>query len=312
MLQAIRNIIFRKPFAKRQDLTGKTFIVTGAAINSIGYTTAEQLADWGATVIVTRRSGSDKIIDSLAERLGERSKLYSHDVDIADSVSVKTFAEWFEQNFTSLDVLINCAGIHLDLMSKWTEPKLSDDGYEMQWRTNYLGTTHLTHSLLPILLKTADKHSEARVVNVVSMLHDKGLNADFFENTRPYNSWHAYGQSKLGLVHFTNELDKRYGAQGLKAYSLHPGEVFTNVAGKGLEGNPLVEAVRNFFAPVERFFLMTPLEGAQTQLMCSTDPSAQSGKYYRNCKVSIPSDQVGDNQVSSRLWDENLQWISTL
>ena len=69
-----------------------------------------------------------------------------------------------------LDVLINNAGVHLDLMSAWKEPRLTDDGFEIQWRTNYLGTMHLTHELRAALETTAGATGEARVVNVVSSL----------------------------------------------------------------------------------------------------------------------------------------------
>jgi retinol dehydrogenase-12 len=98
-----------------------------------------------------------------------------------------------------LDVLINNTDIHLDLLSRWSAPALSADGVELQWRTNYLGSLYLSHLLLPLLVSTTEKTGDARIVNVVSMLHSRGRSDHFFEPNRPYNSWDACGQSKLPL-----------------------------------------------------------------------------------------------------------------
>lgn len=309
---SLRQLLFRRPVAPPQDLSGRTFIVTGAAPDSIGYATARQLLEWGAEVTVTRRSGSAELVKHLQQDCPCGDRLSGHDLDIADAISVKKFSQWYINDRKKLDVLINCAGIHLDLLSQWQEPRPCADGVEIHWRTNYLGSVHLTHALLPLLLESARQSRQARIVNVVSMLHQRGLNREFFHPARPYHSWDAYGQSKLALVHFTFELQRRYGAQGLQAYCLHPGEVFTNVAGKGLAGNPVIEAVRNFFAPLEGLILMTPFEGAQTSLLCATAPSAEGGHYYRNCTVAKASPEVEDVQVAAKLWEENLKWISTL
>ncbi|MGH0033911.1 MAG: SDR family NAD(P)-dependent oxidoreductase [Myxococcota bacterium] len=314
LARKLRQRLARKPTAPRQDLSGRSFLVTGAAEDSLGHATASVLLQWGAEVIVTRRRGSERLASRLAADAGEDAgrRVSGHDLDLADAGSVERFASWMRSSRETLDVLVNCAGIHLDLLSRWSEPRLSDDGFEVHWRTNYLGTTHLTRRLLPLLRESARRTGDARVVTVVSMLHSRGRNAEFFEPTRPYGSWDAYGQSKLGLIHFTMELHRRYGAQGLHAYCLHPGEVFTNVATAGLAGHPLIESLRNVLSPVEALFLMTPLEGAQTQLLCATGPRVEGGHYYRNCAIARASEDARDAEVASRLWDANEAWVASL
>ncbi|MGJ8686498.1 MAG: SDR family NAD(P)-dependent oxidoreductase, partial [Spongiibacteraceae bacterium] len=268
MLSGLRKVLLRVPVVERVDLSGRHYIVTGASVGSLGYATARALLSWGAQVTVTARSHSTGIVVALKSELpaAVHDNIYSRDVDIANVSSVRNFANWYAAERRLLDGLINNAGIHLDLLSQWDAPRLSDDGEEIQWRTNYLGSLHLSHLLKPLLLARAAEVGEARVINVVSMLHTRGLNSEFFNPTKPYNSWDAYGQSKLALVHMTMELQRRYGEQGLKAYCLHPGSVYTNVAAKGLSGNPFVEGLRNFLAPLERFFLLTPDEGARTSI----------------------------------------------
>ncbi len=314
MLKKIRQRLVKAPFTEQQNITGKHFIVTGCAEGSLGFATAKILLEWGGTVTVTKRSNSRSIITALKEQLplNTHSSIYSHDLDISNSQSIQQFVAWYKTEVKTLDVLINNAGIHLDLLSKWKEPKLSDDGVEIQWRTNYLGTTELTHQLLPLLQQQAKDVGDARVVNVVSMLHDKGSNSEFFTPSKPYNSWEAYGLSKLGLVHFTKEIERRFGNTGLHAYCLHPGSVYTNVAGKGLAGNPVIETLRNLMAPIERFSLKTPEEGAQTQVMCATAPELKGGEYYRNCRTAPSSDDSHDEDIAKQLWDAHIKRMEGL
>lgn len=306
MFNTIRKQFVKAQFAQPENLQGRHILVTGCSLNSLGYTTALELLRWGATVTITARSNLNTITRALKSELpaDRHGNIHSHELDLADSNSTDAFASWYRQEQKALDVLINNAGIHLDLMSKWKSPKLSPDGEEIQWRTNYLGTVHLTRLLLPLLLESAEKTGDARVVNVVSMLHSKGANSEFFNPSRPYNSWHAYGQSKLGLIHFSNELQRRYSDKGLTAYSLHPGAVYTNVANKGLEGHKIIGVIRNIFAPFERFFMLTPQEGAQTSLLCATSKNAVGGKYYRNCRIATPSTEVNDSDMANSLWEK--------
>ena len=225
---------------------------------------------------------------------------------------MQKFCQWYQQRFgNQLDVLINNAGIHLDLLGQWQQPTLSDDGHEIHWRTNYLGTAMLTHLLLPCLKHTGLEFGEARVVNVSSHLHCKGLNAEFFAPQRAYNSWQAYGQSKLALVHMTQALADQYQGCGLSSYCLHPGAVMTKVADKGLAGHRWLEAIRRVLAPVERFFLCTPEEGAQTQIHLATADLAllQNGAYYCNSRVAPRSAEAGDKAVSKRLWQTLTLWV---
>ncbi|MFN2540378.1 MAG: SDR family NAD(P)-dependent oxidoreductase [Mycobacteriales bacterium] len=286
--------IVRAPRATPVDLTGKTVVVTGAAPGSLGGETARVLRDWGAEVVTTTRSGG------------------SHPLDLTDGDSVRRFAAWSGETHTALDVLVNNAGIHLDLMSDWKQPHLTPDGYEVHWRTNYLGTMQLTHLLLPMLLRTASATGEARIVNVVSKLHARGRNAHMFSPPPTYSSWNSYGQSKLALVHATHELQDHYRAAGLRAYALHPGSVSTGIATKGLEGHRLVGAARKVLGPVERLFLLTPEEGAQTTLMCATEPGLEGGRYFAACRPTPGSPEAEDREVAGRLWKETEALVGRL
>lgn len=315
----------RKPFvstamAERQDLTGKHFIVSGCSPGSLGYATARQLAVWGAKVIVTTRRDIKSVVAALNAELTQSDTAGSvdgHLLDLSSASSVNAFARWYERFYGErLDVLVNNAGIHLDLMSQWKAPRLSADGVEIQWRTNYLGTVHLTHSLLPLLQQTGRAVGEARVVNVVSQLHTRGTNELLFDVARAYESWQAYGLSKLGLIHFTNEFQRRYfQSDNLKGYSVHPGGrsgSYTNVAAKGLEGHALIQLFRKLASPLEQLMMASAAEGAQTQIHCATSPAATGGEYYVHCQIANSSEDSRDEDTARRLWSETQSWLDSL
>lgn len=314
MRRSKRRLFVKTAFAERVDLGGKRVIVTGASPGSLGFETARTLADWGADVVFTTRRNPEATRDALLASIGrEAPELVGHELDLCESDSVERLVEWYlDTKGDALDLLVNNAGVHLDLMSEWKEPHLSDDGFEIHWRTNYLGTMHLTHLLLPALRKAAKQTGEARIVNVASKLHFRGSNSQLFGNTEPYESWNAYGGSKLALVHATFEGQRRLANDlGIQSYCLHPGAVSTNVATKGLEGTWAGRA-RSALLSVEGVFLKSPEEGAQTQIHCATSPGLPGGLYYDECAPAQVSEESNDVVVGARLWDETATWVSSL
>ena len=94
------------------------------------------------------------------------------------------------------------------------------DGFETHMGTNYLG-----HFALTCLL--GDRIRD-RVVSVTSMNHmfSRMHLDDLNWHTRPYSKWAAYGQSKLAVMLFTDELARR----GVRAIVVDPGGADTNIA----------------------------------------------------------------------------------
>jgi NAD(P)-dependent dehydrogenase (short-subunit alcohol dehydrogenase family) len=267
-------------------MSGRRVIVTGATPGSLGFATARRLTELGDDVTVTTRSGAD-----------------GRALDLTDAGSVADFAAWYaEESDGRLDVLVNNAGVHLDLRSTWSEPQCTADGYEIHWRTNYLGTM--------LLQQTGERTGDARVVNVVSKLHVRGRNQFLFEPLTPYKSWDAYGLSKLALVHAANEITRRYDAP-VCGYSVHPGSVYTHIADRGLEGHRVLGAARRLFAPIERRSLKSPGQGARTSVHCATAPDLAPG-YYRSGAPAEASPEAADHKAAARLWDETAEWVHSL
>jgi NAD(P)-dependent dehydrogenase (short-subunit alcohol dehydrogenase family) len=280
-------------------LSGRTVLVTGATPGSLGHATAKALVDAGADVVVTARTAVDEAVRASGGRSG-------HPLDLSRATSVEAFSAWYAREVGRLDVLVNNAGIHLDLRSRWQEPHLTPDGEELHWRTNYLGTAHLTARMLPLLEAAQD----ARVVHVVSKLHARGRNDGLFAALSPYDSWVAYGTSKLALVHHAGELSRRH--PDVTAVSLHPGSVYTHIADRGLEGHRVLSRLRKAFAPLERRALLSPEQGARTTVHCATAPDLVPGGYYVRSVLTEPSDDAQDQAAAARLWVDTELWLSGL
>jgi NAD(P)-dependent dehydrogenase (short-subunit alcohol dehydrogenase family) len=274
----------------------KVAVVTGAGAGSLGEATALALRERGHRVLTSTRSCP--------------TTEDTHSLELASRQSVEEFAAWVQRSTDRLDVLVNNAGIHLDLRSVWREPQLVE-GREVHWRTNYLGTAQLTRLLIPLLLATAEAQGEARVVNVVSKLHERGRNEGLDGDLTPYDSWAAYGTSKLALVHEAREIERRYGERGLHGYSVHPGSVHTKIADRGLETAPILGRLRKLAAPLERRALRTPADGARTAVLCATSPEAVPGAYHRSGAPSTPSADAQDEEAGRILWDSTSRWVES-
>ena len=302
-----------RPAAPVVDMTGRRVIVTGASTGSIGYFVAKTLAAWGADVVVTRRHRSESLEADLRRdvaRFAPGRLIHARTLDLADAESVEAFADWYRNNHDGLDVLVNNAGILLDVFSRWSEPRRSLDGFEIHWRTNFLGTVHLTRALLPLLMASGQESRDARVINVVSQQHIRGRNAWFLATPLHYSSWTAYGQSKLGLVHHSFELNRRYAHQyDVRSAAVHPGTAYTNMIRDGIFGLPGPAWLHRLIARTAAGLLMTPEQCAQTIILCASDPELQGGRYHERCAVAQHSNEANDLDAASRLWERTMQWI---
>ncbi|RPJ01483.1 MAG: SDR family NAD(P)-dependent oxidoreductase [Candidatus Aminicenantes bacterium] len=82
----------------------------------------------------------------------------------------------------------------------------TEDGYELQFAVNYLAAFLMTRELFPALIRPG----EARVITVSSGAHRRTEMAwDDPMLRRRYSGLRAYRQSKLALVLFTMELNRR-------------------------------------------------------------------------------------------------------
>ena len=308
----------RKPMAERVDMSGRAVVVTGASPGSAGYETARILASWGARVVATSLRDAafaeSRLKDDLRSSGGDENNITVHALDLRDADSVAGFATWYRREHDEgLHVLVNNAGIFKNIFATRRKPPMTKDGFEAHWRTNYLGTFHLTTLLLPCLKQGGLESGDARVVNVSSSLHDRVNNTDLFNDCDNYNSWDAYALSKLALIHFSFEIDRRFAkGYGLRSVALHPGSANTNLTRTAMPEGRVGSVLNRTSSAIASLVLLHRTYGAQTAVMCASKSPLQGGRYYERCKVTGSSDQSRQESVSRELWDRANDWVRTL
>ena len=272
------------------DQTGRTVVVTGAN-SGLGLAATRELAGHGAHVVMACRDEAK----AAAARAGLPGSTEIRRLDLADLGSVRAFATALDG--VRVDVLVNNAGIMNVPLSRTPE------GFESQLATNLLGHFLLTNLLLPQLTD--------RVVTVSSGAHRIGsivLDDLHFERRR-YNSWLAYGQSKLGDLMFAYELQRRLTGVGsrLRSMAAHPGYAATNLqsSSRGWQ-----RATLEWWNKVPRL-AQTPEMGALPILYAATVPDLPGGSYVgpggfaevRGYPRTVGSSAAShDRDVASRLW----------
>jgi NAD(P)-dependent dehydrogenase (short-subunit alcohol dehydrogenase family) len=150
------------------------------------------------------------------------------------------------------------------------------DGFEMQFGTNYLGHYALTARLLPWLRRG----KQPRLVNLSSTAHRSGaIDFDDLQGAWAYRPWKAYSQSKLAMLIFALELQRRSDAAGwgVMSNAAHPGYARTDLMTNGPGANSLLWQINNVLRP---FISHSAAEGALPTLFAATSPQAKPGGYY--------------------------------
>ena len=193
------------------DLTGKEVIVTGGH-GRLGREVSRALAAAGAAVTVAARDPQQA-----AAAVAGIDGLRVEQLDLTDPESVDAFARRWLDAGRPLHVLINNAAALFP-----PELKLDGRGNELAFATSHLGHFQLTRALLPALRAAGT----ARVVNVTSGAARVGeIRWDDLDFATGFDPAAAYGQSKRANVLFTVELDRRYAAEGVRAFAAHPGVI---------------------------------------------------------------------------------------
>ncbi|KAH6684889.1 hypothetical protein F5X68DRAFT_210359 [Plectosphaerella plurivora] len=298
-------------------LAGKTALVTGAN-QGIGLETARALHATGATVFITVRDAAKGKAAVESITTGDKSSgapVHVLEMELDSLKSVRAAAAAFIAQSSTLNILVNNAGIMAVPEAKTV------DGFERQFGTNHLGHFLLFQLLRPALLAASTPAMPSRVVSVSSSVHRAGpvrLHDLAFEK-EPYEPWLAYGQSKTANIYLSNEIERRYGAQGLHAIAIHPGLIQTNLATDAVLGEV------DYTPDMLLQFKSVP-QGAATSIVAALakEWEGQGGVYLRNCAQDGPQKEgefwglsdVGfapwafDEAAAAELWEVSNKLVS--
>ena len=277
-------------------MKGKNCIITGGN-SGIGYQTALALAVAGANVLIVcrNREKAETAVAQIKEK--SRNNMVSYALaDLSSLDAVRLLARDILKEFTTLDVLVNNAGICL------SNRELTPDGNECHFAVNYLAQFLLTHELLGAL----NASSDGRIICVSSDSHFYGkMHFDDLSLETNYHELRAYAQSKLALVLFVYELDRRLRELGIKNISVNcvqPGLVKTDIGFKH------TSPFHSLAWRIRRMGGVSPQKGAETSIFLATSPEVkgQSGKYWDKCQPKPSSGKSYDQAEASRLWEVSM------
>jgi len=272
-------------------LKDKIVLITGAT-SGIGKETARGLAQLGATIVFTTRDElkGQKIKDELINSTNNKN-IEVLNCDLASFASIRTCCNMFKEKFEELHVLINNAGT-------WDfQKRLSKDGIENIFATNYLAPFLMTNLLLDILKKS----SPSRIINVTSGMHYGTINFNDIEFKGRFSGAKAYKQSKLGLILFTRLLVKK----------LDTIDVTVNCASPGMNKTNLGRDAGIFSRVIFKILGSNPIKGAETSIYLASSPDVVniSGEYFAKKKIRKSSKNSYNLELAEKLWDLSNNYV---
>jgi NAD(P)-dependent dehydrogenase (short-subunit alcohol dehydrogenase family) len=254
----------------------KTVLITGCSAG-IGVEVARALAETGATLYLTARnlSKAEKALGGLVK--SERVHLL--DLDLNSLASVRRAAEEFSSKEKKLNVLIANAGVMAPPEGR------TEDGFETQFGTNHLAHFLLINLLTPALKAATSPAFNSRIVILSSVAHRwASVNFENINFDGNYDPNVAYGQSKTANLWTANAFERRFGGEGVHAWSVHPGAVATDLTKYMDEETKKANGANPY---IQKIF-KNPAQGAapETWAAVSHALEGRGGNYIEDCQIS--------------------------
>lgn len=190
-------------------LSGKTAVITGAS-RGIGKAVALKLAREGANIVINYRSNAEEANIVLAEIQALGVKAIAVQADIGVWQEAETLINKAKEEFGTVDVLVNNAGITKDGLIM----RMSEEDFDQVVNTNLKGIFNCCRFVVPIMLK----QRSGRIINMTSVVGLMG-------NAGQAN----YAAAKAGVIGLTKSLAKEVGSRGVTVNAVAPGFIDTDM-----------------------------------------------------------------------------------
>lgn len=185
-------------------LEGKTALITGAA-RGIGKAIALRFAAEGANIAFTDLAVNEETEAEIAA-LGVKAKSYASNA--ADFAETDALVARVKEDFGSIDVLVNNAGITKDgLMLRMTEQQ-----WDAVIGVNLKSAFNFIHACVPIMMRQRG----GSIINMASVVGVHG-------NAGQAN----YAASKAGMIALAKSIAQEMGPKGIRANAIAPGFIET-------------------------------------------------------------------------------------
>lgn len=190
----------------------KKVLITGGN-RGVGLALVNKFLSEGYQVIATSRNGKIETIN--------HPNLFVLPLEITSQVAINNVVSEIEKKFHSIDILINNAGVGLDLDEN--HPVI--DIVKTTFETNVFGLLNFTEACLDLI---NDNGTIFNISSVMGMLNREKIvpNAT------------AYRMSKSAVNMYTKTLSARLQERSIKVLSIHPGWVKTDMGGQDADITP--------------------------------------------------------------------------
>ena len=230
-------------------LENKNVVITGGS-RGIGKAIAEKFAQNGANLAITCIKMSDEALDLVKnlESLGVKAKAYESDA--SDFESAIKLAENVFNDFGSIDVLVNNAGITKDNLLL----RMNEEDFNDVMKVNMNSVFNNTKAVLRQMLK----QKNGSIINLSSVVGVKG-------NAGQSN----YSSSKAAIIGFTKSVALELGSRNIRCNAIAPGFIETEMT-KALQQDQINEWAESI--PLKRSG--KPEDVANTSLFLASDMSS--------------------------------------
>jgi 3-oxoacyl-[acyl-carrier protein] reductase len=210
----------------------KTFIITGGS-RGIGRAIVLDAAKAGHNVAFTYTTKPElaREVEAEAQRVAPNAKVKAYDLDVRSSTKVDDVVDEIANEFETIDVLVNNAGINRPGMAM----SMSDEDWKDVIDTNLTGSFYMVRAVLPQFLAGGGG----------SFIHVSSI------ATYGISGQIGYCAAKAGLLGLSRGLAKEYGPKNVRSNVLMLGLFDTDMVREGLS-----QANRDFwlkYCPLQRF-----------------------------------------------------------
>jgi 2-deoxy-D-gluconate 3-dehydrogenase len=214
----VKEGMMKDPF----DVKGKSVIVTGGAMG-IGRGIASRFVERGANVLITDLDGEAAAV--AAKSVEGPGRAVAMAVDVALDGAGEAMVARCVEEFGSVDVLVNNAGIYPMAPMLQTTPEMFDRVYQVNLR----GTAFAAKAAAARMI---EQSAGGAIINIASIdaLHPSMVGLP------------AYDASKGGVLMLTKSLALELAPHGIRVNAIAPGGIATEGTSAPLQGSGMTEA----------------------------------------------------------------------